>query len=162
MTSSELSAMLHGHVSRLHHTGLTVTDLDRSISFYSNVLGCEVLAMQEKQGGYLAAIVGYPDAHVRMAHLQLPGSDHVIELFQYLTPLRESFSLEPAKTGITHLCFVVRDLNALYQRLRNAGIDSFLSTPVAIDTGVNRGGMGLYFRDPDGIYLELFEPPPTE
>ena len=72
-------------VSRLHHTGYTVSDLDRSLGFYRDLLGCEVLATQTKQGGYLAAIVGYPDAHVRMAHLRAPDSSHVIELFEYLT-----------------------------------------------------------------------------
>src|SRR5580692_8239381 len=62
-------------VSMLHHTGYTVSDLDRSVEFYRDLLGCEVVATQEKQGGYLAAIVGYPDAHVRMAHLRAPGVD---------------------------------------------------------------------------------------
>ena len=71
---------------RIHHTGYTVSDLDRSVAFYRDLLGCEVIAEQEKQGGYLAAIVGYPDAHVRMAHLRLPGGEHVVELFEYLTP----------------------------------------------------------------------------
>ena len=70
-------------VSRLHHTGYTVSDLDRSLVFYRDILGCEVIATQEKEGGYLAAIVGYPDAHVRMAHLRVPGGGHVIELFEY-------------------------------------------------------------------------------
>ena len=72
--------------TRIHHTGYTVSDLDRSVAFYRDLLGCEVIAEQEKQGGYLAAIVGYPDAHVRMAHLRVPGSEHVVELFQYLSP----------------------------------------------------------------------------
>ena len=39
---------------RLHHTGYTVSDLDRSVAFYRDLLGCEVLATQEKEGGYLA------------------------------------------------------------------------------------------------------------
>ena len=69
-------------VNGLHHTCYTVSSLDRSLAFYRDALGCEVLATQEKEGGYLAAIVGYPDAHVRMAHLRVPGSDHVIELVQ--------------------------------------------------------------------------------
>ena len=73
-------------VSRLHHTGYTVSDLERSLRFYRDLLGCEVIATQEKRGGYLAGIVGYPDAHVRMAHLRAPESDHVIELFEYVSP----------------------------------------------------------------------------
>ncbi len=73
-------------VSGLHHTGYTVSDLDRSLQFYQDLLGCELLGIQERNGGYLGAIVGYPDAHVRMAHLRAAGSQHIIELFQYLAP----------------------------------------------------------------------------
>ena len=65
-----------------HHTGFTVADLERSLAFYRDLLGFEVVLEQEKQGGYLAAIVGYPDAHVRMAHVRAPASEHRLELFQ--------------------------------------------------------------------------------
>ena len=60
----------------MHHTGLTVSDLDRSMRFYRDAFGLEVVLQQEKAGGYLAAITGYPSVHVRMAHLKAPGSDH--------------------------------------------------------------------------------------
>jgi catechol 2,3-dioxygenase-like lactoylglutathione lyase family enzyme len=147
--------------SRLHHTGLTVADLDRSVAFYHDLLGCEVLATQEKEGGYLAAIVGYPDAHVRMAHLRVPGSEHVIELFQYLSPPGDRADVEPRNVGASHLCFIVDDLEALYDSLLGRGVRSFVSRPVEVDTGINRGGLALYLRDPDGITVELFQPAAT-
>ena len=144
----------------IHHTGYTVSDLDRSLGFYRDLLGMEVLATQEKDGGYLAAIVGYPDAHVRMAHLRMPGSDHVVELFQYLAPAGgRPERIEPRDVGTAHLCFLVDDLRSAYARLRDAGVESFVSEPVAVDTGINTGGFGLYLRDPDGIVVELFQPP---
>jgi catechol 2,3-dioxygenase-like lactoylglutathione lyase family enzyme len=145
-------------VSRVHHTGYTVSDLDRSLTFYRDLLGCEVVATQSKQGGYLAAIVGYPDAHVRMAHLRAPDSTHVIELFEYLAPEPGRAETEPRNVGVAHLCFVVDDLAATYERLRDAGVD-FFSPPVEVDTGINTGGYSLYLRDPDGIPMELFQPP---
>jgi catechol 2,3-dioxygenase-like lactoylglutathione lyase family enzyme len=144
---------------RLHHTGYTVSDLDRSVGFYRDLLGCEVIAEQEKQGGYLAAIVGYPDAHVRMAHLRVPGGEHVLELFQYLSPAGSRADVQPPNVGASHLCFVVDDLPATYDRLREGGVTSFVSPPVEVDTGMNRGGFALYLRDPDGITVELFQPP---
>ena len=146
---------------RLHHTCYTVSDLDRSVAFYRDVLGCEVMAEQEKEGGYLAAIVGYPDAHVRMAHLRVPGAEHVIELFEYLAPVGTRADVEPRNVGASHLCFLVDDLPALYEELREMGVDSFVSPPVEVDTGVNKGGYALYLRDPDGISVELFQPPAT-
>jgi catechol 2,3-dioxygenase-like lactoylglutathione lyase family enzyme len=145
--------------SRLHHTGYTVSDLERSVAFYRDLLGCDVIATQEKEGGYLAAIVGYPEAHVRMAHLRLPDGEHVVELFQYVAPAGTRAEVEPRNVGASHLCFLVDDLPALYERLREHGVDSFVSPPVEVDTGINTGGLALYLRDPDGITVELFQPP---
>jgi catechol 2,3-dioxygenase-like lactoylglutathione lyase family enzyme len=144
--------------TRIHHTGYTVSDLGRSVAFYRDLLGCEVIVEQEKQGGYMAAIVGYPDAHVRMAHLRVAGSEHVVELFQYLSPDGAPADVEPRNVGASHLCFITDDLAGDYERLHAAGV-AFVSPPVEVDTGINRGGYALYLRDPDGITVELFQPP---
>jgi lactoylglutathione lyase len=140
----------------LLHTGLTVRDLDRSLAFYRDTLGMETVFEQEKEGGYLAAIVGYPDARVRMAHLAFPGDGHRLELFQYLQPEPRGEAGEPRDVGITHVCLLVEDIAAVHERLRAAGVD-FYSDPVLVDTGANTGGVGVYLRDPDGITLELFQ-----
>ncbi len=147
-----------GAVRGVHHTCYTVSDLDRTVAFYRE-LGCELRAEQEKQGGYFGAIVGYPDAHVRQAHLRVPGAEHELELFEYLAPRGERADVEPPNVGASHVCFLVDDLPALYEQLRERGVDSFVSPPVAVDTGMNRGGWSLYLKDPDGITVELFQPP---
>lgn len=144
-------------IHHVHHVGLTVTDLDASVAFYSQNLGCTEVMRQEKRGGYLAAIVGYPDAHVRMAHLRAADGELVIELFEYLSPDLVSVDLEPRVVGNPHLCFVVDDLPAVHARLAASGV-RFFSDPVLVDTGANAGGWGVYLRDPDGIVIELFQP----
>lgn len=145
-------------MTTLAHTGLTVRDLDRSLAFYRDVLGMEVVFEQEKRGGYLADIVGYRDAHVRMAHLEFPGGGHRVELFEYLHPTAQGDPGEPRDVGITHVCLAVDDIDALFERVVAAGA-SPLSQPVLVDTGANAGGRGVYVRDPDGVLLELFQPP---
>jgi catechol 2,3-dioxygenase-like lactoylglutathione lyase family enzyme len=145
-------------MTALAHTGFTVRDLDRSLAFYRDVLGMEIVFEQEKRGGYLAEIVGYADAHVRMAHLQFPGGGHRVELFQYLHPTPRGEPGEPRDVGITHVCLAVPDIDALFERVVAAGA-SPLSEPVLVDTGANAGGRGVYVRDPDGTLLELFQPP---
>ena len=57
------------------------------------------------------------------------------------------------------MAFVVDDIHVEYSRLCQAGV-RFRSEPVAIVAGVNRGGASVYFLDPDGITLELLQPPP--
>jgi catechol 2,3-dioxygenase-like lactoylglutathione lyase family enzyme len=146
----------------VHHTGFTVSDLDQSVAFYTELLGCDQVTFGERHGGYLAEIVGYEEAHVRLAHLRLPGCQHVLELFEYLAPESLAIApLEPRVIGAAHLCFVVRDLDAYYRELLARGVESFVSGPVEIDSGFNKGGSALYLRDPDGITVELFQPPPT-
>ena len=81
----------------LHHTGLTVADLERSLRFWRDAMGMDVLFQQEKDRGYLEAIVGEPGAHVRMAHLAFGGEGPRIELFQYLAPSGGQHRLRPAE-----------------------------------------------------------------
>ena len=142
----------------LHHTGLTVSDLERSLYFWRDAMGMEVLFQQEKVGGYLEAIVGEPGAHVRMAHLAFGGAGPRIELFQYLAPGGGRHFSRPADQGFAHVCVACDDLGEWLERLIAAGGTPF-SEPVEIDTGVNRGGRGVYLRDPDGHVVELFERP---
>jgi catechol 2,3-dioxygenase-like lactoylglutathione lyase family enzyme len=66
--------------------------------------------------------------------------------------------VEPKNVGASHLCFLTDDLARDYERLSAAGV-SFVSPPVEVDTGINAGGYALYLRDPDGIVVELFQPP---
>ena len=144
-------------IRSLHHTGLTVADLDRSLAFYCGALGLEVVMRQEQEGGYLAAITGYAGAHVRMAHLVAPDGGHRLELFQYLRPAGRAVAPEPRDVGVTHVCLVVEDVHEAYARVRDAG-GSPVSEPVRVDAGANAGAWALYVRDPDGITIELFEP----
>jgi len=138
----------------LHHTGLTVADLDRSLHFWRDAMGMEVLFQQEKAGGYLEAIVGEPGAHVLMTHLAFGGEGPRIELFQYLAPSGGQHRLRPADVGFAHVCVACDDLDERLERLIAAGGTPF-SKPVEVDTGVNKGGRSVYLRDPDGHVVEL-------
>jgi catechol 2,3-dioxygenase-like lactoylglutathione lyase family enzyme len=138
----------------IHHTGLTVADLDRSLRFWRDAMGMEVVFEQEKAGGYLEAIVGEPGAHVLMAHLAFGGEGPRIELFQYLAPSGGQHLSRPADVGFAHVCVACDDLDERLERLIAAGGTPF-SKPVEVDTGVNKGGRSVYLRDPDGHVVEL-------
>lgn len=145
-------------VNGTHHTGFSVVDLQRSIEFYA-MLGCEVIWEREITDEYFRQIVGIPDCVVRAAHLRVPASDHVIELFQY-EPQLSPAELSPNTPGHSHVAFLVNDLPTTYEELRAKGV-RFLSPPVLITAGANTGGYGVYMLDPNGITLELFQPPKT-
>jgi catechol 2,3-dioxygenase-like lactoylglutathione lyase family enzyme len=140
-----------------HHTSFTVTDLDRSLAFFVR-LGLEVLFTREVEADYFGRVVGLPGCRVRAALLRIPGSAHHLELFQYRTPQGQPCRPRPCDPGSAHLALLVDDLPALYERLHADGAD-FVGPPVPIDAGPNTGGYAAYLRDPNGVLIELFQPP---
>ncbi len=148
----------------LWHVSFTVSDLGRSLAFYRDLLGLEVIHTQEQANEYTRRLVGYPEAHLRVAMMRIPGapvgpSGHHLELVEYVAPHGTRADVATKNTGAAHLAFVVPDVRAAYRRLKDAGV-VFRSEPVAITEGRNRGGYTVYFLDPDGITLELHQPPP--
>jgi len=145
-------------ITGVYHTSFTVSDLDRSLAFYRDVLGLKVVVQQEKAGDYIEQVVAYPNAHLKIALLKAEGSDHVLELIEYVHPKGHAIDVSTPNPGSAHLCFRVDDLQRTYEALVAKGV-RFKSPPVRITSGVNEGGQAVYLLDPDGITLELFQPP---
>lgn len=141
-----------------HHTSFTVADMERSLEFFRDRLGLEVVYTREVRDNYFGQIVGLPDCVVKAALLRVPGSNHHLELFEYLVPAGQPHQPRPCDPGSAHLSLLVDDLPGLYAQLHQVAV-AFLSEPVRIAAGPNRGGYGVYLRDPNGILIELFQPP---
>ncbi len=149
------------HVREIYHVGLTVSDIERSISFYCDVLGLELAWRQEGDAAYLAELTGVPGAHLRIAFVKTTRSQGTaIELLQYVAPNGTPVDTTPCNPGNAHVCFFVDDLEATYRQLTERGV-RFVSTPVRIAAGVHRGSLAVYARDPDSFTLEFFETPLT-
>ena len=153
---SEPEAVAQRYVAGVHHTGLHVSDLDRSVTFYTDVMGLEVLVEREVQGGYMAELMGYPDTHLKLAFLT--AGNNLLELIEYIQPVGRRIDPTKYNVGTAHVCFHVDDLEGLYARLLEKGA-SCESGPVAITAGPNKGGSAMYLYDPDGIAVELLETP---
>jgi glyoxylase I family protein len=144
---------------QIHHTGLTVSNLERTLAFWCDALGMEVVVQQDRRGGYFEAIVGEHDVDVRTAQIAFAGEGPRIELFEFRSPRGGRVALRTADVGFSHVCVTCADIDALLPRLLAAGGEA-AAEPVEVDSGVNAGGRGVYVRDPDGHVLELFTPPP--
>lgn len=133
------------------HVALSISDLERSISFYTNLLGFEKVAILEcprEQG--LGNIVGIPGCSARIAHLRL--GEMILELFEYLSPRGERIPPDrtQADNGLTHLGFSSKDIHADYKRLQEQGV-KFYSEPIQYRPHV----WNAYFYGPDGETCEL-------
>ena len=145
----------------IHHAGVTVADLERSLKFYRDLLGLEEMFVVDRTDPDLGRIVGYPDCRIRIAFLQVPGGSTRLELLQYLAPRGTPRGYESRDPGTGHVCLRVEDIRDLHERLAAAGVECRSDAPVEITQGPNRGAFALYCRDPDGYTVELRQPPPT-
>jgi catechol 2,3-dioxygenase-like lactoylglutathione lyase family enzyme len=143
----------------VHHTGLTVSDLKRSLDFYHGILGFPIVMEKELMGTEAETIIALPGTHIRLAHVKA-GEHQTIELLQYLAPQGLSLDKRTCNVGNGHICFVVSDIQKTYQELKAKGV-YFKSEPVRLSSGKSKGGYAVYFTDPDGITLELFQRPPS-
>lgn len=146
------------------HVSFTVRNIEESVRWYTEVLGLEFVREQVQKNEYTSNLVGFADAHLKVAQLRVPGetiplSRHHIELVEYVYPRGEDIPLDTNRPGVGHWAFMVDDIHAEFARLKAFGVQFKAETPVAIEHGVNKGGYTIYFTDPDGITLELLQPP---
>ena len=141
-------------ISRPHHTGIQVADLERSLAFYRDILGFELIFRWNPQAEYIGVIVGYPDVDLHAAILRLPNSEVFLEILEYRNVDRTPVDTRTANPGTCHIAFFVDDCDALYEELKALGVDS-VSAPVTPTIGPNTGGRAVYMIDPDGIRVEL-------
>jgi catechol 2,3-dioxygenase-like lactoylglutathione lyase family enzyme len=144
-------------MSMLHHIGLTVSDLERSIAFYEAVLGARVRERSENGGDEVAEVTGLAGARIIAADLELPGGGW-LELVQYVAPPAERLEQERHQPGHTHIGFLVDDADAAYDRLVARGAVP-TSRPVRIvePGSVWDGVRVMYVCDPDGRTIECVE-----
>lgn len=144
-------------ITGVHHFALTVSDMERALTFYRDLFGLEVLSDREVERGYVEQITAVPEAHLRIVHLAAYGKQ--VELLEYLRPRGAQQARELPDAGSAHLCFVSNDLDSDVERLRGAGV-TFRSLPVETTNGPNRGARGVYVEDPDGNAVEIVQLPP--
>lgn len=151
-------------IQGLWHVSFTVSDIEASVKWYTEVLGLEYVRSQEQANAYTDKLVGYKNAHLKVAQLRVPGetiplSRHHIELVEYVHPRGENILLDTNRRGVGHWAFMVDDIHKEFERMKALGVKFKAERPIAIEAGVNKGGFTVYFTDPDGITLELVQPP---
>jgi catechol 2,3-dioxygenase-like lactoylglutathione lyase family enzyme len=146
-------------VEALNHVCFTVGNLDRSIRFWTHLLGSGPERRVEYHGPTDEAVTGYPGAHFHAAYFRLPGGV-LLELFEYVEPpSARASSSETYVVGNAHLGLVVDDLDEAHRRLQGTGATFRSPGPVPVTSGEHEGARSMYVRDPDGITIEVLELP---
>lgn len=140
----------------MFHTGFVVKDIDRTIDFYTGVMGLRLVGRTERHGDFASKLLAFPDAHIKGAFVEL-GDGHQLELIQYINPPVGDGHLQRNDAGASHLAFFVADIDAFYAEKSGQGL-TFNSDPASLygeDGQLLR--KALYAQDPDGNWLEFVE-----
>ena|ERR1043166_4857031 len=144
--------------------GLTVSDLDRSVEFYSKVLSFEKVREAEFDGPEYEHLEGVFGLRMRIARMRL--GDEFIELTEYLAPKGRPAPADARSNDLwfQHVAIIVSDMDRAYKWLRVNKVQHVSSGPKRLpDWNKNAGGIqAFYFRDPDGHPLEILAFPPDK
>src|SRR5262245_10025793 len=146
-------------VEAVNHVCFTVGDLERSIAFWTRLLGSGPESRVEYTAPHDEAVTGYSGVHMSAAYFSLPGGV-VLELFQYRNPTSAApASSETYVVSNAHLGIVVGDLDEAYGHPQWSWASFRSEGPVPIEGGAHAGPRSIYVRDPDGITIEILELP---
>lgn len=123
---------------KLEHIGIMVKDMDRSVQFYSEVLGMQLKGRERLGDGAELAFLGYP------------GTDNI--LLELISRWRDDL---PAKGNVDHIAFTVTDIDAEVERLKSLGVEMIDNQ--AKNAPICGGVKIAFFYGPDGERLELFQ-----
>jgi catechol 2,3-dioxygenase-like lactoylglutathione lyase family enzyme len=144
-------------MTTIHHVGITVSDMERSLAFYEDLLGGERLGPYERSGPRIDAVTGYPGVVVRQAFVRAQEGSTVVELLQYDGGSDVVLDPDNGNVGAAHVAITVTDLDGTLDRLRAAGT-TVLSDPIVASEPM-AGHRVVYVLDPDRVRVELVEPP---
>ncbi len=136
-------------ITGIHHVAISTNDLDRSLKFYQDLMGLELVAVNTFSGDAYDKLINFKGISGKAAMLR-SGNTH-IELFEFSNPeVKKRETIRPAYDhGITHICFNVKDIEKEYKRLSDAGVNFHCPLQKFGDLKVTYG------RDPDGNIFEL-------
>jgi catechol 2,3-dioxygenase-like lactoylglutathione lyase family enzyme len=140
----------------VHHTCITVSNLERSIAFYRDLLGLELLFTEESERSQddRSRALGIAGAKVKLAILR--AGDARVELIEYVTAAGRPYDRRVNDVGAMHIAFQVEDIEGVYQRMVDHGV-RFTAPPATIPAGPMTGWCWTYFFDPDGVSLEIIQ-----
>lgn len=156
-----LPATAAGIAERVDAIGMTVSDMDRAVKFYREVLSFEPHSDVEGAGPQYEQLLGVFGLRLRRVEMRL--GEETIELHQYLAPTGRPIPVDSRSNDrwFQHIAIIVRDMDEAYHWLRKHNVQHSSPGPQRLpDWNPDAGGIeAFYFRDPDGHPLEILKFP---
>jgi catechol 2,3-dioxygenase-like lactoylglutathione lyase family enzyme len=139
--------------------GITVSDMDRAVDFYSKVLTFEKVSDAEVAGENYEHLEGVFGLRMRVVRMRL--GDEFIELTEYLAPKGRPIPVDSRSNDrwFQHIAIIVSDMDKAYARLRQNKVEHASSGPQRLpDWNRNAAGISaFYFKDPDEHPVEVLQ-----
>ncbi|MFN6529104.1 VOC family protein [Nostoc sp. ChiSLP03a] len=159
-----MSSQTDVQIQRIKAIGLTVTNCNRSLDFYTQALAFELVSDITVEGQDYSDLEGVTGAKIRIVTLRL--GDELIELMEYLNIPDKPIPSDSQSNDLwfQHLAIVVSDMDRAYAHLRSFPIESISVAPQTIppENKASSGVRAFKFKDPDGHDLELIWFPPDK
>ena len=135
---------------RIEHTALSVSSLERSLAFYRDLIGMEVILELDFEDETLGIVNGLHGCKAKVVHLKLGAT--VLELFEYRQPRGKPSARvrRQCDTGFIHIGFRVTDIHKHFRKMKERNV-YFYSKPLEIRPEV----FIVYFQGPDGEVCEM-------
>ena len=144
--------------------GMTVSDMDRSVDFYTKVLDFQKVSDDELVGEPYEELSGVFGVRLRVVRLRL-GQEY-LQLTQYLASPGRPLPVDSRSNDrwFQHVAIIVRDMDSAYARLRRFKVQYASTGPQLLPKTIPAaaGIRAFYFRDPDGHTLEVLQFPPDK
>jgi catechol 2,3-dioxygenase-like lactoylglutathione lyase family enzyme len=136
--------------------GMTVSDMDRAVGFYS-ALAFQKVSDVEVLGDEFEHLEGVFGARMRIVRMQL--GNEFLDLTQYLAPPGRPIPADSRSNDLwfQHIAIVVRDMDEAFQKLRALKVQFVSTGPQTLPPSIKAaaGIKAFYFRDPDQHNLEV-------
>lgn len=140
-------------IGEMHHIAVGVRDMKRALEFFTVVLGMKLDYTAHHEGDAPGRISGVPGAVLDVCVVK--KGQMRVELVDYKNKEDAGFGCRKQNDiGFIHITFLVRDIEMEYERIRSLGYE-FFSPPLV---GRTNGPRVCYFRGPDNVVIELYEP----
>jgi catechol 2,3-dioxygenase-like lactoylglutathione lyase family enzyme len=164
LTGSQAQAADAPRVTAVEAVAMTVSDMDRSVDFFSRVLTFQKLSDVEVAGSDYEHLEGVFGARIRIVRMRL--GDEQIELDEYLAPRGRPIPPDARSNdkSFQHVAIIVSDMAKAYARLREMKVAHASTGPQTLPPYIAAaaGIEAFYFKDPDNHALEVLAFPPDK
>ena len=134
-----------------HHTGISVSDIDKALDFYTKNLGFRVVFEARNMTDLISSITGVKGLGAHLIQTKSPFSNHVLELIQFFNVPKDVDPILPIAPGRSHTAYLVDNLDFALDRLVKSG------GKVLGHVTEFAEGKAIYVADQFGAVVELEE-----